>query len=355
MSTTALHELDRVDPFVGLRDLVLAHVGDCDQARDHARYADGVVLRGPNAFFTSRTLTDTIRVLDPEYYVSDRSRRNQLRLLPHSAEESVRAQLEAGADVLLAPSRFPIGSDRRTIAELLEQGELFVSTARELAPWLAAFVPVVIRFDELADGRWVEPIRSSKLPIATVFAAWGDALSTPAQLEGAIRIIEAARVAFVMRCDMSAAGLMALGAIAAAIGTSSAMRHLYLPSKHTGKRPFERSIFVPRTMSWMKVSVVDRFAVVPDAGGIFACDCPECSPDGDMRHLLESDDAKQDMHSLASAVALTHEVAEAPDPVMRWLQTCRSADDAYSELAARRRLGVTKPPMLNAWLSVLSD
>ena len=354
MSTTSLTIRKLPSEYIGLRGKVLAYVGDNAAGGRFAQYADGLVFHGRAGFREApRYAGRSLCVIDPALYKGDRGHGAGARLFSQSPTEAVQAQVHAGADCLLAPSRFPLERDAQTINALLMEGESFISAARLEAPPLPAFVPVVIRFDELADGRWDAPIRSSGLPIAPAFAGYGDPLATPPQLEGAIRVVAAAEISFVLRYDTSAIGLMALEATAGSIGTSSSARHLWLPTRHSRTRSPSRSLFVPRFANWMKVEFIERSAADPDLDDLFRCDCPVCGPQGDVRRLVEADDEMQDDHSIASAVRLAHEVLEADDPTWAWRTVCQSAVDAYDELEWLGISGPAKSGALKAWLSVL--
>ena len=354
MSTTSLTIRKLPSRFIGLRGKVLAYVGDNAAGGRFAQYADGLVFHGRAGFGEARLYAGgSLCVIDPALYKGDRGYGAGAGLFPQSPTEAVQAQVHAGADCLLAPSRFPTERDARTIGALLNEGESFIAAARLEAPLLPALVPVVIRFDELADGRWVEPIRSSGLPIATVFAGYGDPLAARSQLEGAIRVVEAAEISFVLRCDISAVGLMALEATAGSIGTSSSVRHLWLPTRRAHRKSPSRNLFVPRFANWMKVEFIERSAADPDLDNLFRCDCPVCGPRGDVRRLTEVDEEMQDSHSIASAVRLAREVLEAGSSLSAWRTVCQSAVDAYDELESLGISGPSKPRALESWLSIL--
>ena len=354
MSSTGLTIRELPRQYLGLRGRILAYAGDNTGGGRFAQHADGVVFHGRRGFVEARSYTGrSLCVIDPAVYMRDRGDELSAPLFPEPPTESVQAQVNAGADCLLAPSRFPRERDGHTIGSLLDAGESFVGAAHLEAPSLPSFVPVVIRFDELADGRWVEPIRSSGLPIATVFAGYGDPLATVSQLEGAIRIVEAAEVSFVLRCDVSTVGLMALEATAGSIGTSSSVRHLWLPTRHRRDRAPSRNLFVPRFANWMKVEFIARSAADPDLGDLFRCDCPVCGPSGDVRLLTEVDEEMQDSHSIASAIRLAREVLEADSPISAWRMVCQSAVDAYDELGLLDISGPAKSGALKSWLSIL--
>ena len=339
---------------VALDQKVFAYAGDNARGVHFAKHADGVVFRNRAGFRAARSCaTDATCIVDPEHYAKDRNDRAQISLIPETPTESVLAQVHAGAGCLLSPARFPADRGSQRIKCLLNDGEAFIDAARDEAPSLPAFAVVVIRYDELADGRWIQPIRTSGLPIATVFAAYADPLAQPAALEGAIRVIEAAEAAFVLRCDMSVAGLVALRATIGAIGTSSATRHLWLgtPRNHGGSA--SPSVFVPAVANWMKLSFVEQATADPDLDALFRCACTVCGPQGDVRRLHEASKSVQDAHSIAASVGLAHEVLKADNPVSAWQSVCRQSVAAYDELKSLGISGPAKPESLRSWLNLL--
>ena len=345
--------------FAALDNKVLAYIGDNARCAHLAAHADGAVFHNTAGFAEARRHKGKmLYAIDPELYATDRLPQAE-QLFEESERDTINTQIESGATFLVAPSRFPSGArDKDSIKSLLEEGRNFVAAAQEDDPPLPAVVPVVVRFDELEDRRWVEPVRASGLPIATVFAAYGDPLSTPSQLEGAIELIQAASVACVLRCDMAAVGLMAVGAVAGAIGTSSAVRHLWLPSRRSDKRPLAPSIFVPRFANWMKAPFIQLAAADPRLDGLFRCDCSVCGKNGDVRALTPPNvkPQLQEEHTIAAAVKLAHRVLSADDPAAQWLKTCRHAAAAYERSPRPRHAeGPAKPGALEAWISVLGS
>ena len=296
-----------------------------------------------------------IYAIDPDLYANDRLPQAQERF-EESTRDTINAQVDAGASFLVAPSRFLRGvHNRATIESSLQKGHEFVAVALQDDPPLPAVVPIIVRYDELEDRRWVEPVRESGLPIATVFAAHGDALSTPRRLEGAIEIIQAARRSCVLRCDMSTVGFMAMGALFGAIGTSSTARHLYLPSRNPGRRAPAHSIFIPKLASWMSETLVKWGFADSRLDDVFRCYCRVCGNHGDVRELIHRDAESErwDEHSMLSATGLAHDVLRAGDPEAQWVKTCQQAAAAYDYLHSIGWSGPAKPGALESWIKVL--
>ncbi len=341
-------------PIHDLQGSVFAHVGKTEKALEFSRLADGIVLRGASGVRSARIVGRTALVaIDVERYIKDRGKPPLTpAMFSETPAEAVASQMDLGASVLLAPSRFPDDRSDQSIQTMLAQGAEFVAQAAADAPAVPAFVPVVIRFDELTDRRWVGPIRESGLPIATIFASYGDPLGAPRQLEGALEVIDAATDLFVLRCDISVAGMIALGAVSGAIGTSSSVRHLWLPRKGSPRSP-SPSIFVPRLANWMKIEFAKQALADPDLDEVFRCECSVCGADGDVRRLVQDGSSLADEHSAASAVGLTREVIGSSDPVSTWRATCAQASSAYDLLVGLDISGPSKPGALSSWLQIL--
>jgi hypothetical protein len=343
------------DSYSALAGKVLMHAGDNARAAELGAYADGIVVHGSPGFQLAPDLTLVHPVLiDPDRYSRDRGKPRPQELFPETMAESAAAQVSSCASCLFAPSRFPDDRTDGSLRAELARGVDFVVAANALAPSKPCFVPIVVRHDELADGRWVPLVREADVPFATVFAARGDPLGTPAQIEGAISLLQV-NVSMTLRCDMSAIGLMALGALTGAIGASSAVRHLWLPSKKRGNTPASASLFVPRATNWMKTTFVRQAQADPDLDELFGCDCPVCGPNGDVRHLLLAnvDTSLVDRHSVAAVVKSAHSVLDAGDPVDAWLEKCSQASLAYATLAELGITGPKEPASLKAWRDVL--
>ena len=353
-ATSITDELDR--RFAALSGRVFAYVGNNEKDACLAAHADGAVFHGnPGLGEARRHKGKMVYAIDPELYANDRLPQAQERF-EESARDVINAQVDAGASFLVAPSRFLRGvHDRESIESSLQKGHEFVAAALQHDPPLPAVVPIIVRYNELEDRRWVEPVRESGLPIAAVFAAHTDPLSTPCRIEGAIEIIQAARLACVLRCDMSTVGLMVMGALFGAIGTSSSARHLYLPSRNRGRHHAARSIFIPGLAGWMSETLVKVGYADSRLDDVFRCNCRVCGEHGDVRELLHRDPESEhwDEHSILAAIRLAHGVLNASDPQAQWVKTCRQAAAAYDYLTSIGWSGPAKPGALESWIKVL--
>jgi len=73
----------------------------------------------------------------------------------------------------------------------------------------------------------VPELRAAGMPVALVLEHPKDPLSVDRVLRGTVAVLRAGITMLMLRCDPSAVGLLANGALAAAYGTRTSIRHLY--------------------------------------------------------------------------------------------------------------------------------
>ncbi len=353
--STAPQQQRTGEPVDLLRSKVLLYLGDNRRAAEFIPLADGVIYRGRSGFSAARKAAKPrpFAAVDPERYAHDRGPEPN-ELVPLTAEEAVRAQLATGAALLIAPSRFPKQGDANAFRQMLEEGRAFIETAARIAPALPAFVTIVVRYDDVAKRVWIDELAAAELPVATVFAGFLDPLSTYEAIRGAIDLIAACPHTMLLRSDLSVGGLSAHGADGRAIGTSSTVRHLWLPSGGKSSSPSDFHALVPGLGAWEKGRVLAAAAAEPDFHDIFGCECATCGPDGDVRNLIAFERADDDRvalferHSAHSSVLLVKKILGADNPKQEWSD---HLDRWHANFAKLRAAGIslTEPPMLTAW------
>lgn len=346
-----------------LRGKVLVYAGNNASAAALAQRADGVVLHGEAGFDAARTMPSCLLAVDSELYAQDRTNDSgQTEMFPERAEESIGRQVSANADFLITPSRFPRakGAEARaaSMRGVLEHGREYLETVEELGLELPTFVPLVVRYDELADHRWTDLVAESQVPLAPVFASPRDPLETAEQISGAVELIRASPSAFVPRCDASLAGLLVVGSgLFGAIGSTSTVRHLWIGYPSRGPKVREESGFIPCLRCWAKRSKLVAARAEPDPGiaDLFACDCSVCGPGGDVRDLVAPGVPPERLleHSVASSIRVTKEVLESKSPVGAWRSACTEAQAGYRFLRDHGLDALSEPPFLQAWLDYL--
>jgi len=346
----------RLSTFGELRGRILAYVGDHQNARAVAESAEGVILHGSKGFKAGRALAVVSDLgIDPARYADDRNRTTD-QLFSDPPRVAIRSQLFSGATFALSDSRFSTDRSADAMRGALQRGREFVDAASDIDSTMAAFSTLVIRFDELKSRQWISPVSDFAIPLATVFASRGDPFSDEQALEGAIELVRSTENVFVMRCDLSSIGLIACGATASAVGASSSVRHLWLPTKRRGDVSGATGhVFVPKLAAWVKLRFIEYAMAEPAIDPLMRCDCAVCGPQGDVRSLIMPgvSSAHRELHSVAAVTRLGREVLDADNPLVAWRVVCVRATDAYGHLA-ELGLGVFQAPaMLQNWITLI--
>lgn len=359
--STHPHQQQDIAASETLRDKVLLYLGSNARAAEFAPLADGIIFHGNSGFSEARRYAKSTRRpvagVDPERYAKDVGTEPN-EMFPETPREAIQAQLGVG-EILFAPSRFPSTRDESSFKALLAHGRAFVEAAQAISPTTPVFVPVVIRYDELASGVWPDLLREAQLPVATVFAGYYDPLGSPVVMRGALDVVGASPHTMVLRCDFSIAGLIAHGALSGALGTSSGVRHLRLPSKLPSKSSPDIQAFIPALGAWLPSKTIAAAQVEPDVNDMFACECSTCGPGGDIRSLVSfavptaDRPALFDRHSAHSAVLTTKRIIGNEDPQAAWGDYLNACDQNFKKLKSLD-IEVRPPGMLDAWRQVIS-
>lgn len=156
-----------------------------------------------------------------------------------------------------------------------------LARARELGEDVIACLPLHISW--LADHPWStvleEEIRTSGVAVALVLEHKNDPLGAQKVLRGLLTLLAAGSPVLLLRSDVSALGALCFGALAAAVGTISGLRHLHpLSDGSTPPRPAQVSVLVEHCLSYVGVDkVATAVQLTPDQVERWGCDCHTCN------------------------------------------------------------------------------
>ena len=181
-----------------------------------------------------------------------------------------------------------------------------------------------------------DELREADLPVALVLEHRDDPLGVYRILQGVVSLLRAGVTMLMLRCDVSAVGLIAHGALTAAYGSRTSLRHLYPVSNGGGGNSNAReSAFWPAgTALHYRDLLYDAVTASPASPG-WRCSCPVCNGrrlDRLGTSLIE--DVRQ--HNSASLLDLRAELADV-SPVDRprwWKHVCRDGELAHDAVAA---------------------
>lgn len=193
-------------------------------------------------------------------------------------------------------------------------------------------------------------IEATGLPVALMLEHRDDPFGVGKTLQGFVEVLNARVPVCLLRCDISAVGALAYGAVVAAVGTKTSLRHIYpLQTKRGGGRPASTAAIVPRGLLYKQLDRI-REAVVADGDQThWTCQCSFCAA-RTLDWLITSEDAFQ--HSLAALTALTEYVLSSPDPRGTWRERCRDAQFVNIDIETTTGLDWQPPAFLGHWLNV---
>ncbi|MFI5912877.1 hypothetical protein [Dactylosporangium sp. NPDC051541] len=214
--------------------------------------------------------------------------------------------------------------------------------------------------DRLHRTALTNHVRDAGVPIALVLEARGDPFALPGCVAGLLEVLGCAVPTLLLRSDLSSLGALCHGAVAAAVGTTGALRHLAprdaVPMRRpAGPRP-PATIFKP-TMSYRRISAIQRAKRSRPDPLLWSCDCTVCAG-RDLDWMAGLDERTREVPAFEHAAAVLFELrdellgdGDGEDERGRNIRRSRAswaarcADAAYRE----RELGWPVTPMLRHW------
>lgn len=203
----------------------------------------------------------------------------------------------------------------------------------------------------------------ARVPVAVALEHAADPLGVQQVLRGLLALLATDVPVLLLRSDVSAIGALCHGAHAAAVGTTTALRHVYpmpKPGAGGGGRKAGVAVFVPHLLSYLGADkVAGAVQRTPDLSHLWACECTACGG-RTMDHFATTTDetARADVafrHSLELLHQLRDELL-APhlteiDRALAWHEHCTAAAGLHTEISGEL-FGWRPPAFLNAWRKV---
>lgn len=176
-----------------------------------------------------------------------------------------------------------------------------------------------------------EQIDAFGVPVALIVEDKKDPFDQRGMVAGLVEVLHAQTPVLLLRSDTAALGALAHGAAGAAMGSSSAYRHLYPISSGSGPIP-QVSFIVPALLGYFSTITFDNaHQVAPDLSA-WVCDCRLCGG-VDLAWINgDSDDAFE--HSICAAAMLGEQLAptETLSAAQLWSSLCQSAQTMHHEV-----------------------
>ncbi|MEU7528052.1 hypothetical protein AB0A74_20145 [Saccharothrix sp. NPDC042600] len=175
------------------------------------------------------------------------------------------------------------------------------------------------------------------VPLALVLEHPKDPMQVRRSVHGLVDLLDAAPSTMLLRSDASAVGSLCYGAIAAAVGTRTGLRHLY-PLGRRGGRKASIAVFVRSTMSYITLAKLDRAYQMDPDNDLWRCGCDVCA-DADLSWVGSSPDPWQSayLHSVEVLHQIRRDLFDNNlTPQQRrqaWIAQCDSAIFRHDELS----------------------
>jgi hypothetical protein len=201
----------------------------------------------------------------------------------------------------------------------------------------------------------IQELRDVEVPIALVLEHRDDPLAVARILRGVLAIMDGGVTTIMLRCDVSALGLIARGALAAAYGSKTSIRHLYPTSDKGGGggggSPRESALWPAGTALHYRDLLYDAVTASP-ADPRWECDCNICGG-ARLDRLGMAPVIEVRQHNSASLLDLRDEMAVLSTPGRRnwWAQRCRESGFAHAAVSAGHVV-LQCPKALGVWRTV---
>jgi hypothetical protein len=179
----------------------------------------------------------------------------------------------------------------------------------------------------------IQELRDTDVPVALVLEHRGDPLGVARIIHGVLAILDVGITMMMLRCDVSALGLIARGALAAAYGSKTSIRHLYPTSGNGGGgggNPKESVLWSAGTALHYRDLLYDAVTASPD-DPCWECACGVCAG-ARLDRLAMASVEEVRRHNSASMLDLRDEMADlsSQDRPLWWAQRCRDAVAAHA-------------------------
>ena len=322
-----------------------------EQLADLGTRAGGVVLRGSSGRKTARYLREVLRfegplMLDPALY--EKPVTGPIAVLEH-----LESQIALSADWLLGPAPFVAEANVRLLKASIELGQRFVGAAAREAPERPAFAVLALHRTWLTTHRsqLIAATSYVDVPIALVLGDAADPLASRSAVAGLKTLLKEVPSVALLRTDLGGLGALAHGALLAAFGTGTSVRHVVPPGVNARSIPLDRtpSVLVRGFCRYLKGSTLETAR--GRHHGFFDCTCQVCGGEsltrfGDVRLTPEAHRHNAEVAYLMAEhiMGFRADLREA-----NWNLTCSEAVDAHEALGEMTGIDFRPTPQLRAW------
>ncbi|WP_288338296.1 hypothetical protein [uncultured Gordonia sp.] len=255
----------------------------------------------------------------------------------------VRFQHQKGNHWALTDSGYCAEGDRDGLRKLL-------AAAGALGSRVIAALPIA--------GAWLakdatylrERIDAAGVPVALIVEDAADPFDQPGMVAGLVEVLRAQTPVLLLRSDTAALGALAHGAAGAAMGSSSAYRHLYPNLGGGGTAP--TSFIVPELLGYISQIAFDNARRQAHELDAWICECSRCHG-ADLKWINGDRDAAFG-HSICAAAMLGEQLAptERDAAALLWTSMCQTAQAKHHEVLEATGDWKGLKPSLQQWVDI---
>jgi len=337
-----------------LADVLLVQADANDAYTDVAikradRLGGGIVLTGEKALQKAEHLVRVERYQRP--ILPDRGRyAGKNRILASAAFDLdwIQRQRRLGLPAVMPDAGYVGEHDEDGLRSVLQR-------AADLGP--DVFAPLFLHVKWLHRDklpRLYEAVTEAGAPIAVAFEHVDDPLGTKYAIYGLVALLQAPVPVVLLRCDTSSIGALAYGAVAAAVGTRSSLRHIYPISDGGGGRTPKPAAVVERLLSYVHLDKIDQTAQLDPDHPDWHCSCDWCNGRS-LQALASAVDPELAafLHSIEILYRIRNDIVRAADLQTRrqaWTEMCSSAQFKHMEVNDTRAMW-NVPGYLGRWFA----
>lgn len=257
----------------------------------------------------------------------------------------------------------PILTDSGYVGEGDEAGlRSILSRAAELKDAIA-LLPLHLSWLRSAKARetLVSRVEEAGVPVAVILEYASDPLSLKNVVPSLLRLLNCSVQVMLLRCDVSALGALCTGALAAAVGTSTSLRHLYpITDGGGGGQEAQIAAMVRECLSYISVDKIALAAQADPDDMLWRCACEACRtrplsmlaihPWPDQARLAFS-------HSLETLLDLRDHLlapgSTAASRIESWRALCQNAQFRHLEVESTTDKW-DPPAFLGRWLDAMA-
>ncbi|WP_367127420.1 hypothetical protein [Saccharothrix sp. HUAS TT1] len=201
-------------------------------------------------------------------------------------------------------------------------------------------------------------VADAGVPIAVALEHAYDPLSVRYVLEGLVDLLGVGVPVIVLRCDVSAIGALCFGALAAAVGTKTSLRHLYPMTAGGGGGGATASpaALVRELLSYLRLSRIDQGVAADSDNSLWQCGCEVCGGQ-DLSWINSTSRPEQlaYLHSVEVLYDIRRDLFEAATTAEErrrtWIAQCDAAVFRHLEIDTES-FAPTPQKVLGNWISL---